>query len=362
MENNRKLNNKLIKSKIVYFIGAGFSKILNYPIMSEFVDKYLIKGLPNRSKLIIEAIKNATGSSDLEIILSALEKMIDTKYSFRLEEVVDLADKIMQEATYNVSDPISLTKKKTEQKTKIIYDLNRTVSSIKRKIFQTYRPKSKVDYSTLDYFFNHIINFNNNNAGKILIPIFTTNYDNVIEGYFKSKKQEITIINGFNKDNIFDINELTVSKSKNNINIYIFHLHGSIYFYEDKNFNCIRHAEISSFQEDENYINKIIYPTTDKTPKDEPYFSYYDYLSRCLDNAHYIIFIGYSFRDFESLVRVKSSLIYNKKLKLIIIDNHSDMLKKKIFNNDDRVLSYHCHFNRPDDLRALSNKLSTINL
>jgi hypothetical protein len=362
MENSKKLNQKLIKSKFIYFIGAGFSKILGYPIMGEFVDKYLINDLPVRSQLIIEVIKKATGSKDLEIILSSLEKMIDTKYSFKLEEIVNLAEKYMKEATYKIRDPIYLTDKKIDKKSNIINDLNRTVSLIKRKIFETYRPKKRVDYSILDYFFNPLINFNNTHLGKILIPIFTTNYDNVIEDYLKSKKQKITIINGFDKDRIFDKNELTVSKSKNNINVYIFHLHGSIYFYEDKNFNCIRLAEISSFQEDKNYINKIIYPTIDKAPKDEPYFSYYDYLSRCLDNTYYVIFIGYSFRDFESLVRVRSSLIYNKNLKIIIVDNHSDHLKEKIFNNDDRVLSFHCHFDRKEDLKALSDKLSEINL
>lgn len=123
-----------------------------------------------------------------------------------------------------------------------------------------------------------------------------------------------------------------------------------------------KYSEISSYLEDDNYFNKIIYPTTDKTPKEEPFFTYYDYLSRCLDSAYYVIFIGYSFRDFESLVRVKSSLIYNTKLKLIIIDNHSDMLKKKIFNNDDRVLSYHCHFDKIEDLKKISNKLIDLDI
>lgn len=81
METNRNLNKGLIKSKIVYFLGTGFSKILDYPIMSEFVDKYL-KDLPTRSGIIKNAFKVATGSSALEVILSVLEKMIDIKYSF----------------------------------------------------------------------------------------------------------------------------------------------------------------------------------------------------------------------------------------------------------------------------------------
>lgn len=357
MKTNSKLNQKLIKSKFIYFLGAGFSKILGYPTMNEFVDKHLINNLPVRSELIIRVIKKLEKTKDLEIILSSLEKMIDTKYSFKLEEIVNLAEGHMKAAISKVNNPVSLTDGKIDKRLRIIRDLKNTVSLIKKKIFEIYRPKRKIDYSILDYFFNPLINFNNNNAEKILIPIFTTNYDNVVEEYIRSKKQKITIINGFNRDKIFDKNELALSKYKNNINIYIFHLHGSIYFYEDKEFKCIRHLEISSYLEDGNYFNKIIYPTTDKTPKDEPFFSYYDYLSRCLDNAYCVIFIGYSFRDFESLVRVKSSMIYNKTLKIIIIDNHSDNLKKRIFNNDDRVISYHCHFDKAEHLKALSSKL-----
>lgn len=114
-------------------------------------------------------------------------------------------------------------------------------------------------------------------------------------------------------------------------------MHGSIYFYEDKELNCVKYSEISAYQQDKNYENRIIYPTKDKIPKDEPFFTYYDYLTRYLDNASYVVFIGYSFRDFESLVRIKSSLIYNKDLKVIIIDNAANELKSNIFSNDKRV-------------------------
>ncbi len=234
MKNNKKFN------EIVYFIGAGFSKILGYPIMNEFVDKYLTENLPTRSELIVEVIKKVTVSTDLEVILSALEKMIDTKYSFKLKEIIDYAQANMGK-NENSSDSISSTMKIVSQEPNIINDLSETVSLIKKKIFQTYKPKRKSDYSKLDYFFAPIINFNGNHTGKISIPIFTTNYDNVIEDYFRSKKQEINIINGFNRNNIFDIKELEVSKFNNNIIISIFNLHGSYYFYEDQEVNSIKY-------------------------------------------------------------------------------------------------------------------------
>ena len=108
METKMKLNQELIKSKFVYFVGAGFSKILNYPLMNEFVDNCLTDDLPDRSKLIIEFIKKTTGSNDLENILSSLQKIIDTKYSFKIDSVVNYALELMNKPT---SDKISKSNK-----------------------------------------------------------------------------------------------------------------------------------------------------------------------------------------------------------------------------------------------------------
>ena len=209
-----KLNQELIKSKFVYFVGAGFSKILNYPLMNEFVDNCLTDDLPDRSKLIIEFIKKTTGSNDLENILSSLQKIIDTKYSFKIDSVVNYALELMNKPT---SDKISKSNKYQipsnalinpiiDNDSIIVQDIEyNTISKIKKKIFQTYRPRNRVDYSILKYFFNPLISSVSENT---IIPIFTTNYDNVIEEYFKRSKAKFKISNSFNNNNIFDPDEL----------------------------------------------------------------------------------------------------------------------------------------------------------
>lgn len=352
MEHNKKLNQSLVKSKIVYFIGAGFSKILDYPTMSDFVGKCLkVKG---RTPSIVSAIEKVQETKDLETILSELDKMLSTKYSFVLEKYINVIDK-----GFSYKGPPTDEILKTDN-TIVIPRIRFAINFIKERIFETYKPKKRLDYKKLDLFFSPIFNSIKSPTTKTSVPIFTTNYDHVIEEYFKSKIQDINIINGFDEENIFDSLILERTKLKKGINVFLSHLHGSIYFYKDKEFNQIKYIEISSYLQNKDYINWLIYPTADKTPIEEPFFNYYDYLSRCLDKAHYVLFIGYSFRDFETLIRIRSSLIYNKNLKLIIIDNNSDHLKEKFFNDDNRVESYHYHFNKIDDLKTLSNKLSTI--
>jgi len=63
------------------------------------------------------------------------------------------------------------------------------------------------------------------------------------------------------------------------------------------------------------YKNTIIYPTGDKAANREPYFSAYEYFSRCCEQAELLIVIGYSFRDYEALNRLMGRLEGMKRLR-----------------------------------------------
>ena len=83
-----KSNLKILNPKIVIFLGAGFSNVLNYPIMSEFVKKHLVANLDFETRHIISAIKIVKETDDLEVILGELDKINDTKYCFNMEQYV----------------------------------------------------------------------------------------------------------------------------------------------------------------------------------------------------------------------------------------------------------------------------------
>jgi hypothetical protein len=66
------------------------------------------------------------------------------------------------------------------------------------------------------------------------------------------------------------------------------------------------------------YQNAIIYPTGDKAANLEPYFSAYEYFSRCCEQAELLIVIGYSFRDYETLHRLMGAHRRNEELKVLL--------------------------------------------
>ncbi len=340
-----KPNLKILNPKIVIFLGAGFSNVVNYPTMGEFVKKHLGKSLDLETRSIISAIKIAKETDDLEVVLSELDKMSDTKYCFNLELYLNSTKEVRSKQIDSAYKDETKKNIILNYRKPVIYSIDRTIRLIKKRIFEVYRPKSGLDYTIYDAIFKPIFNINKiGNTKKFALSIFTTNYDNVIEDYFESNNQnDIDIVNGFGRNRKFNPKIFERYSIKDRNRVFIFHLHGSIYFFEDKDFKCIRFSEIPTYQEDANYKNQIIYPTKDKTPKDEPFLTYYNYLSRLLDVTEYVIFIGYSFRDYESLVRIQSSLNYNDKLRVIIVDNKAKELKKKYFNNIRKVYSLEYH-------------------
>jgi hypothetical protein len=67
------------------------------------------------------------------------------------------------------------------------------------------------------------------------------------------------------------------------------------------------------------YQNAIIYPTGDKAANREPYFTAYEYFSRCCEQAEVLIVIGYSFRDYETLNRLTGAHRRNDELKIVVL-------------------------------------------
>jgi len=344
------------KSKIILFLGAGFSSLIEYPLMNKFIFK--LGGnifepiLDPEEQEFIEVVSILKNTTDLEEIFGILESAIKANYILRKEDFFKLKEDQKGGITFpNYINPTQYRRWVDDFKTSQIEDKVVTICKnitlkIKKEIFKIYRPKEDIDYLVkYGNFFDTILNLAKIDKKTVFIPIFTTNYDVIIEKYFENlNNNNIGIFNFFNSKNEFDPNIIQGKIFNKETIISIMHLHGSIFFYKDIIENKILNTPISSYLEDKRYENKIIYPLKDKTPIEEPFFTYYDYFSRCLDNAKYLIVVGYSFRDSESLNRIKSSLIFNKELKIIIIDSNAYKIKENIFNNSEKIISLNYYF------------------
>ena len=52
---------------------------------------------------------------------------------------------------------------------------------------------------------------------------------------------------------------------------------------------------------------------------EDPYFTSYDYFLRCLERTNICVTVGYSFRDYDALTRLKSAMFNNERLVLILV-------------------------------------------
>jgi hypothetical protein len=81
------------------------------------------------------------------------------------------------------------------------------------------------------------------------------------------------------------------------------------------------------------FQNVMIYPATRKIAISEPFFTAYDYLARCLDEAESCLVIGYSFRDYDTLMRFKSAKLHNRRLKIAVLDPNAEEICKNLLKD-----------------------------
>jgi hypothetical protein len=185
-----------------------------------------------------------------------------------------------------------------------------------------------------------------------LLPIFTTNYDCCFEEYVK--EVDFELVDGFSpthggreiiwKEDTFDILRLNMAKRY----LILFKLHGSVTWYEDA--GVIKYLSASIHRpSNERIKNVLIYPAKNKIALDEPFFTAYDYFQRCLDHSTRGVFIGYSFRDYDTVTKVKSALKFNNKLRLVILSPNADEVALQFYPDfSGRVAPLSYTFGRKD--------------
>jgi hypothetical protein len=151
--------------------------------------------------------------------------------------------------------------------------------------------------------------------------VFTTNYDPAVERF--CAEQRLRLIDGFAHDErtqeyVWDratFDELSGSPPGS---LALFKLHGSANWHRDG--GRIIKGLPTYDAGDPDFQNVMIYPATRKVAIEDPFFTAYDYLEQCLDRAERCLVIGYSFRDYDTLMRFKSAKLSNKSLDIEVLD------------------------------------------
>jgi hypothetical protein len=186
------------------------------------------------------------------------------------------------------------------------------------------------------------------------LPIFTTNYDPSIEAFVQHNYQEYDVVDGFqyieaerregwNALHFDNYNPLT---GRDKRHLLLFKLHGSAdWILID---SMIRRAEARYVAEgDEHWNNCLIYPAKKKVALQDPYFTCYDYLTRCFEKTQTCLTIGYSFRDYDALMRLRAAIRQDEKLNLLLVSPNATEVVTQFSLPTERILPIDAPFGVP---------------
>jgi len=320
-------NPAILDSSVVLFLGAGASYPLGKALMQPFVAKLqgtIKEGGTNDLLNILIRLR----SPDLEAILGELDTLIGLDYA----NSISCHDPRAGVSGFSISNAVNLR------------------STIEHEVIREYRtvpPETTVKLfePLFDLVFSHV------EPGAKCLPVFTTNYDPAIETFCARKYREYQITDGFHYDeamrehyweeNVFDSFRLIESKR----NIVLFKLHGAVDWLFVKSANKIRRAPAMYDKMDsDEYQNVLIYPATRKIAVDEPYFTAYDYYQKCCERAKLCLSIGYSFRDYDALTRLRGAMAGNPELRLALLSPNAQAVLERLPIAQDRRLPLSFNF------------------
>jgi hypothetical protein len=129
------------------------------------------------------------------------------------------------------------------------------------------------------------------------------------------------------------------------LNIHLFKLHGSLYWFKGKTSPAIKvpikglHTSNLSYLTDEKVSELMIYPEIKKNKESAIYSHISQQFKNELLKIDVCVIIGYSFRDHDITETINESLLINPNLWLILVNPNASETKDSFFSNDDTVKS-----------------------
>jgi hypothetical protein len=361
-EPSNQFQNAMAQSKLILLLGAGASKPLDIPTMKEFW-RYIKWWAENRMmydardalRKIEEtyATNNIDKFPDLEQLLLLLDK-------YRLYYDVMFNDPIFglkPDEVFKYRIPIVADKFKTYLEKHIQYDswYSMGIESLYGVAYQSmvelYWPE--LEPASVINLYTPLFDLLFSETKSPLLPIFTTNYDNVIEKYCEYTTTDLEYgfikLGARSKWNRYSFSQYTPPKDK--LAIVLFKLHGSLSWHRE-------HGEIIDYAKPLDYkpgSSAVIYPTqTKEYPYEEPFKTAYRYFEDCLHNAKIAIVIGYSFRDPGLMSIIRDAEETNRDLTFIVICGstalESESFKKNCPKN---ILTIPSYFESGEDAQYL---------
>lgn len=303
------------------FLGAGASRPYGKLLMGEFVRSFRKKHehisagpAPVISNPLLDAICEEK-KEDLEALIEELEALSSRSY--------------LGKQTFNSLPPVigHDIRERWPGISQLSIEASGLLADLKREVYFHYRNIGEPAQTSI---LGRPLSLVRNERHPAVV--FTTNYDPAVEEFCSS--QGLSLVDGFLHDErrqqyvwsrvAFD--EFFGSPESH---LVLFKLHGSTNWIRDQ-IRIVKSPASVYDVSDPDYKNVMIYPATNKIATKEPFFTAYDYLERCLDAAAFCLVIGYSFRDYDTLMRFKSASLSNRKLRIAVLDPRATEIKKEL--------------------------------
>lgn len=305
--------------KTIFLFGAGASRDAGIPTINELTAEFvsdpanavssfmtfLSPESEAKIKSEIEILSNVTkkflGKTDLELIMSLILRLEDTNERELLEA------KFIELKNFD------------EKRLHFIKEL-----------LQSFIRKKCEDIKSVDYLWPL-----EGMSKSQKLNIFTLNYDATIEIFCENKGIEYT--DGFEPDwnsERFDDKDIQLN---------IFKLHGSLYWFRTKSNKTIKvpmkglQTSLLKYLTDEEVSEMMIYPTLEKNKQSGVYSWLSQKFKDELNHSDVCVVMGYSFRDGDIKESILESLSSNHNLWLIIASPHASEYKKEIFSYDNSI-------------------------
>lgn len=367
-------NEYILNSKCFLFAGAGASKPFDKWLMNEFIDHLITEihshtvppiGLHGLLATIIDY-----RGKDLENILKEINDITekndylgDTRRINYIHNVLEGDPERHKQAmaVLGRGQPPAITSSLFSRNYSELTKMCRQLRNVIEKMI--YDHYGVVNREKIVEVYDSLVNTLMEIVGEHkILPIFTTNYDNCFEEYVKEGNFEL--VDGFSptyggreiiwKDDTFDNLRPNMAKRY----LILFKLHGSVTWYDDA--GVIKYLSASIHRpSNEKIKNVLIYPAKNKIALDNPFFTAYDYFQRCLDHSVSGVFIGYSFRDYDTVTKIKSALKFNDKLRLLILSPNADEIVLQFFpDSRGRVFPLSYEFGSKDHQESYLREIS----
>lgn len=312
----------ILKARAVLFLGAGATAPLGKKLMREFIKHLEGVGHIATYALFHDIIaKNA----DLEFLLEELQDL-ETKSYLKYDMV-----------SRGLPPPPPPQPQRNERNfPEIARKAQFLRQAVEQQVFLHYRSFDDPE-KVKEHFQPLFQSFFNDLPPKHPIVVFTTNYDRGVEEFCR-QVSEVSLFDGFVSDQSTgdrfwsrkSIDEFRPEKKKRSV--VLFKLHGSTNWFRSGN-RIVKGPDVFTAG-DPMHPNILIYPATRKVATDDPFFTAYDCLQKCLSHVRCLLAVGYSFRDEDALTRLRSAVRANPKLKIAVVAPDAKKLTERLANSD----------------------------